>query len=113
MRAATRVLTCPLEEDVLDRAREDHDDEEDALAARRPALFCPGRASRSMEICQAVSLPGLFGNPDCLTSPLAQDAKQSQEANVPTRTSRLCWQFGEIRAQEPSVPPKVNRGSVD
>ena len=39
MHAATRVLTCPVEEDVLDRAREDPDDEEDALAARRPAFF--------------------------------------------------------------------------
>ena len=59
----------------------------------------PGRASRSMEICQAVSRPGLFGNPDCRTSPLAQDAKQSQEANVPTRNSRLCWQLGKIHTQ--------------
>ena len=39
MHAAVRVLTCPGEEDVSDCAREDPDDEEDALAARRPALF--------------------------------------------------------------------------
>ena len=38
-------------------------------------------------------------------SHLAQDAKQSQEANVPTRNSSLCWQFGEISAhwQQPFV----------
>ena len=45
-------------------------------------------------------------------APLAQDAKQSQEANIPTRNSSLCWQFGKISAQGPFVPPKVNRGSA-
>ena len=44
MHAATRVLTCSVEEDVLDRtgAREDPNDEEGALAARpalRPAVY--------------------------------------------------------------------------
>ena len=59
-----------------------------------------GRASRSIEdrlhyeICQAVSRQGLFGNSHCRTSPLASDAKQSQEANVPTRNSSLCWLCG-------------------
>ena len=45
-------------------------------------------------------------------APPAQDAKQSQEAILFTRNSSLCWQFGEIRAQEPFVPPKVNRRSA-
>ena len=43
-------------------------------------------------------------------SPL--DAKQSQEANVPTRNSSLNRQFREIRKQESSVPPKANQGSA-
>ena len=50
MHAATRVLTCPVEEDVLDRAREDPDDEEDALAARQPALFRPSSPWTSISI---------------------------------------------------------------
>ena len=41
MHAATRVLTFPVDEDVLDRAREDPDDEEGELAAQRPSLFRP------------------------------------------------------------------------
>ena len=53
MHAATRVLTFPVEEDVLDRAREDPDDEEGALAARaarRPALFRPSSPWTSISI---------------------------------------------------------------
>ena len=42
----------------------------------------------------------------------APGAKLSQEANVPTRNSSLCWQFGEILAQEPFVPLNVNRASA-
>ena len=49
------------------------------------------------DICQAVSRPGLFRDPNCSTSP---PAKQSQEANVLTRI----WQFGEICSQEQSEP---------
>ena len=55
-----------------------------------------------------VSWPGLFRTPHCHTSPTALDAKQTQEANVLTRNSSLCWQFGEIVALEPFVPPKSN-----
>ena len=54
-----------------------------------------GRASQSMQIFHAVSRPMLFRKPHCGTSPLAPDAKQGQEANVPTRNSSLSWQFGE------------------
>ena len=50
MHAVVRVLTCPGEEDVLDRAREDPDDDEDALAARRPALFRPSSPWTSISI---------------------------------------------------------------
>ena len=39
MHGATRIRTCPGEEDVLDRALEDPDNEEDALVAWLPALF--------------------------------------------------------------------------
>ena len=41
MHGTIRISTCPGEEDVLDRAREDPDDEEDTLVAQRPSLFRP------------------------------------------------------------------------
>ena len=59
----------------------------------------PGRASHSIEICQAVSRPGLFGNPDCCTSPLAQD-KQFQVVLAVWRnpcTGTFCASEGEQR----------------
>ena len=40
----------------------------------------------------------------CTSSP-APYAKQSQEANIPIRISRLFWQFGEFCSQEPSLLP--------
>ena len=80
-------------------------------AARRPVMFHPSSPWASIlihgDLSSRISARA-FCNLDCHTSPLAQDAKKSRETNVPTRISRLCWQFGEIRAQEPFVPPKMN-----
>ena len=95
MHATTRVLTCPGEEDVLDLAREDPDDEEDAWPRGSPrcsAQALLGRAFQSVEDrlhhdkCHAVSQPLLFRIPHCSTSSPAQDAIGSQEASVPTPT---------------------------
>ena len=89
--------------DVLDRGHEDPDDEADALAARRPVLMRTTSPSTSISIhgepapiwyVPCVSWPGLFRTPHCHTSPPAQDATKSQVANVSTRNSSLCWQFG-------------------
>ena len=89
-------------------AHEDPDDKADALPARLPALFRPRSPWTSISIqydmCQTVSRPGLFRTPH----PTALDAKRSQEANVLTSNSSLCWQFREIRTQEHSVPSKSN-----
>ena len=81
----------------------------------RPSCSALALGEHLNEICQAVSRPGLFRIPHCHTSPLAPNANQRQDANVPTWNSSLCssWQFGEIRSLEPTVPPKVNhQGSV-
>ena len=77
--------------------------------ALQPPLLRPSSPWTSEPTLHAVSRPGLFRTPHCRTSP-AQETKQSQGANTPTWNSILFWQFGEICAQEPSVPLKVNRG---
>ena len=45
LHGAAQYPTCP-DQDVLDRAREDPDDEAGALAVRRPALFHPSSEAR-------------------------------------------------------------------
>ena len=50
MHGATRIRTWQGEEDVLDSVRKDPDDEEDALAARRLALFRPSSPWTSIAI---------------------------------------------------------------
>ena len=60
-----------------------------------------------MIFVKLLSRPGLFRSPHFRTSNPAPDSKQGQESKVPIRNSSLCWQFGEISAQDSSVPPKV------
>ena len=51
-----------------------------------------------------------FSNSSWPHKPPSQNPTQSKEANVFTGSSSLCGQFGDIRAQEPFLPLKVNRG---
>ena len=113
--------TCP-DLEVPRRARKKPDDEADALAVQRPVLLRPTGPTLPWQAWLSISIhkePALlcvscsisaraFSNSSLQHKP--QDAKQSQETNVATRNSSLCWQFAEIRAQEPAVPLTVNRG---
>ena len=68
------------------------------------------------DMCHAVSRPGCipaFSNSSFPHKSPAQHGlntprkEQSQEPNVSKRNSRMLWQLGEIRAQEPFLPPIV------
>ena len=75
----------------------------------------PWRTGSIMRYVKLYLSQGLFEILIVLQPPRAPtpDTKQSQEANVPTRNSSLCWKFGEIRAQEPFLPPGGPRISSD
>ena len=92
MHVATRVLACPDEDDVLNRAREDPTTKKTPWPRGSPrcsARALPGRAYQSIEdmlhpdMCHAVSRQLLFQTPHSSTNPLRFLTTGSQEASFP------------------------------